>query len=241
MSAHTLTDAPVTVTAHLVAKSGNAKTGPIPVSTTERASCPTSCAFYSGCYASHGHTRINWAKVPERGGPWAAFVGKVAALPDGQLWRHNEAGDLVHVDGVIHAPALRALVQANSGKRGYTYTHHRLTPANVRALRDANAGGFTVNVSCETPAQADIARAAGLPAVLVVSEPPAKGATTPDGHPIRQCPAERSAVTCANCGICARPDRQAVIAFTAHGPGARGVREALQRVRLEEATAGATR
>jgi hypothetical protein len=220
----------MTIKVAVVKKSGNMKTGPIPVTTTERASCPSRCAFFSHCYASHGHTRFHWAKVPERGLAWGDFTNWVAALPAGQLWRHNEAGDLPSgEDGTIDRPMLEALTTANTGRRGYTYTHHALSGDNVQTLRDANASGFTVNASCETQAQADQARALGLPAVIVVSEAPEKGALTPAGHPIRRCPAEASAITCAACGICARPDRSAVIAFTAHGPGAKRIREALAK------------
>ena len=40
---------------HFIAVSQNAKTGPIPVSITERASCWPGCALYeNGCYAETG-------------------------------------------------------------------------------------------------------------------------------------------------------------------------------------------
>ena len=39
---------------HLTLKSSNAKTGPIPVSTTEKASGPPDCAMREGCYAASG-------------------------------------------------------------------------------------------------------------------------------------------------------------------------------------------
>ena len=58
---------------HITARSGNAKTGPIPVTTTERASCPTTCPFYDkGCYAKSGPLALHWRKVSdgERGTDW---------------------------------------------------------------------------------------------------------------------------------------------------------------------------
>jgi hypothetical protein len=241
---------PLTVTlpaprVSLVRVSKNGKTGPIPVSTTEQSSCPDRCPFLGDCYASHGRTPLHWRNVPVKGATWADFCDQIATLPRGQVWRHNEAGDLPRGAGEdVHVEALHELVQANRGRKGYTYTHHEMTPVNVTAFKEANAGGFTINVSCETPAQVDLARAAGLPAVLTIpkGESIPKGATTPAGHPIRQCPAERvDAMTCARCGICARADRDTVIAFTAHGSGARKVGAAIERVRLEEATQGVTR
>jgi hypothetical protein len=39
---------------HFTLKSANVKTGPIPVSTTERASCPSDCKMKSECYAASG-------------------------------------------------------------------------------------------------------------------------------------------------------------------------------------------
>ena len=227
--------------------SRNGKTGPIFVSTTEQASCPERCPFRGDCYASAGRSAINWRKVPERGVSWDAFVDVVASLPSGSLWRHNEAGDLPTLaDGAtIDRNAMISLAKASAkrGKRGYTYTHHALTSANVETLREINALGFTVNVSCETPAQVDHAKALGLPAVIVVpkGERPAKGATTPEGAPIRSCPAETADITCATCGICARTDRATAIAFESHGALAKRIDVAIRSVSSREAVDGVAR
>ncbi len=82
-----------------VRKSSNSKTGPIPVTTTERSSCPPSCplAGDGGCYAEAGYyTRLNWTAVSEkrRGMDWVDFVDTIDSLPKHTLWRHNVAGDL---------------------------------------------------------------------------------------------------------------------------------------------------
>ena len=228
----------------LVRISGNGKTGPIPVSTSEMSSCAETCPFLTVCYASFGHTRMHWIKVTERGVTWDEFCDQVAALPAGQLWRHNEAGDLPAVHGRIHRGMLRELIAANKkrNKRGFTYTHHKLTPENVATLHEANTGGFTINVSCETVEQVDLARRMGLPAVITTDEPVAPGAMTPEGHPIRRCPAELSdEITCSNCGICARPGRVSVIAFYAHGPGAKRIKESIFRVRAAQTEHGVDR
>jgi hypothetical protein len=44
-----------------------------------------------------------------------------------------------------------------------------------------------------------------------------------------QCPAEyRDEVSCDSCRLCARTSRKSIVAFTAHGSGARKVKELLQ-------------
>lgn len=256
MSCKTATKpAPATTTdttVALVADSGNTKTGHMPVSTSDMDSCAERCPFLSICYANFGHTIFHWKKVPERGTLWADFVKKVAAFPKGQLWRHNEAGDLPARKGRIDAAKLRALVKANRGRRGFTYTHHELTEANIAAIRYANANGFTVNVSCETVGQVDYVRALGLPAVLATPKGEPVPTQTPGGNPLRICPAVTSAeaikagrdvpkIQCTNCGICYRHDRVSTIVFPAHGPGAKRVGEAIFKVRLAEVTGGVSR
>ncbi len=46
---------------HLTSKSSNAKTGPIPVSTSTAAWCPDSCPLKgAGCYGNGGPLAIQW-------------------------------------------------------------------------------------------------------------------------------------------------------------------------------------
>ena len=156
---------------HITARSGNAKTGPIPVTTTERASCPTTCPFYDkGCYAKSGPLALHWRKVSdgERGTDWQGLTDFVRSLPDRQLWRHNQAGDLPHTSGNINSTLLGELVRANAGKRGFTYTHHVLNKHNEWCISVANQFGFTVNVSTESKSDAVSAFNKGLPTVCVV-------------------------------------------------------------------------
>ena len=77
--------------------SQNAKTGPMPATITERASCWTGCALYGrGCYAFYGALGHFWSGVSEgtRGGSWNEHCAKIAALPKRTLWRYAQAGDL---------------------------------------------------------------------------------------------------------------------------------------------------
>ena len=213
---------------HITDRSGNAKTGPIPVTTSERATCPTTCPFYhKGCYAKSGPLALHWRKVSdgERGTNWLGLCRFVSELPDGQLWRHNQAGDLPHTDGTINTTMLGELVRANKGKRGFTYTHHKLTSINSAAIEAANTFGFTVNVSTESKDDAVSAYNQGLPAVCVV---PSDHADTAEHQGVKfvTCPAQTNdTMTCSKCGLCAQSQRKCVVMFKAHGNAKRHVSE----------------
>lgn len=223
---------------HLTMKSDNAKIGPIPVSTTSAESCPAACPFNNGggCYATYGPLMIHWKAVTAgtRGMEWDEFCEAIAALPEGQLWRHNQAGDLPGASNRIDRAKLRRLVDANAGKRGFTYTHKPLTPHNVKAIEDANARGFTVNVSANSAAEAAAVKRThpALPVACVLPEGHADKVTTVDGVRIVQCPATCRETTCAECRLCQRTDRDFVIGFPAHGSGKRKVSAVAGRVAL---------
>lgn len=208
----------------LTLESRNAKTGKIPVSTTTALTCPLSCPFNTanegGCYASGGPLRIQWGKVTDgkAGMGWAAFCEAVAKLPEGQLWRHNQAGDLPGMGDEIDTGALLQLVMANTGKRGFTYTHKPMTPVNAHAVKQANDAGFTINLSANNLAHADELADLGIaPVVTVLPASQTTNTTTPKGRKVVVCPATiRDDVNCKNCGLCARL-RDAIIGFPAHG------------------------
>jgi hypothetical protein len=210
--------------------SSNAKTGPIPTTTTTARSCPTACPFNhenaGGCYAEYGPQALHWRKVTsgERGSNWQSLCDNVASLPARALWRHNVAGDLPTTDRVhIDAGKLEQLVQANAGRHGFTYTHHDMTiEANRDAVRKANANGFTINLSGNNAAHADTLADMNIgPVVTVLPTDAPRISKTPAGRTIVACPAEYSdRVTCANCGLCQRQDRKNVIVgFHSHGTG----------------------
>lgn len=205
--------------------SGNSKTGPITTTRTDRESCPTTCPFYSaGCYATLGRERMQWDRLnrSETGVVWSEFLNTIRKIvPTGVLWRHNTAGDLPHNDGNIDYLKLKGLINANKGKKGFTYSHHILNDHNVIALQNANALGFTVNASCESVDDADrVMSEHNIPAVAVVhSEETRRFFTTTNGRKVITCPAalHPDKVTCATCGLCQQADREFVIAFPAHG------------------------
>ena len=208
----------------LTRKSKNSKTGPIPVSTTEARSCPDSCPLKAGgCYAKHGPLRFNWDKVPVRGTSWDQFCDDVAALPEGQLWRHNQAGDLPGVGDDLDTKALSALVDANVGRRGFTYTHKPLKSVEARrAVAEACLRGFTINVSYNSIEELDRGFGYALPAVVVLTEESdgRKVTRTPGGIKVVTCPATyRENVSCKDCELCYKTDRQYAIGFPVHGNG----------------------
>ena len=215
---------------HITKRSSNAKTGRMPVTTSEEAnSCPSTCPHKDGnCYAKSGfHLNQHWKKTNshERGGSWSDLCDFVRSLKPRQIWRHNQAGDLFFIKDeaereLIRLDLLKSLVDANksSGARGYTYTHHKLDYLhNLEAVKYANNNGFTVNASCETMSQVDDAIAHGIPAVVVVDNSKDVPTHTPNNNKVVVCPAQTSDTNCVDCGLCAQSKRKCAVAFLAHG------------------------
>jgi hypothetical protein len=136
----------------------------------------------------------------------------------------------------IDGAALRQLVEANRGKRGFTYTHYPLIPHNVQLIREANENGFTINVSANSPRHADMVAKHGLPTVTVLPADVDGAVTpvvyTPGGLTISVCPATyRDDISCGGgngksaCELCQRHKRKSIVGFPAHGSGARKASE----------------
>jgi hypothetical protein len=206
---------------HYIPVSSNRKTGAIPVTYSQRETCPPSCPHYrADCYAEDFYTRLSWDKVPQRGGDLGELCAKIAALPPGQLWRHNVAGDLPGEGENVDPAALGEIVRANIGRRGFTYTHKK-TPEAIQWAAHATRWGFTVNLSADDAGDADSLADFGPVCCIVPSDTPEK-TSTPGGRTIIVCPAQsREDVTCETCGLCARADRSVIIGFRAHGTRAR--------------------
>jgi hypothetical protein len=235
---------------HVTPTSDNVKTGPILVTTTTALTCPDACPFkrtadgVQGCYADGGPLAMHWKQVTlgKRGLPWVdallALGRELKRKGKGATWRHNQAGDLPGQGDMIDGDALAMLVKVNAdaSARGFTYTHKPLVgsvhaDANLVAVKEANAGGFTINASANNLTHADTLAGLGVPVCVVVAHDAPDTLTTPAGRKAIVCPAQRQeGVTCASCRLCSRADRSVVVAFRAHGASYR---------RAEAATASA--
>ena len=215
-------------TFHLTRSSSNEKTGPIPVSTSPDSTCPDSCPLKGkGCYVV-GPIKWHWDKVSrgERGSPWESFLDELRTLPRGQLWRHNQAGDLVGENQEIALELLKDLVKANQGRKGFTYTHKPVLEgqggpieSNRAAIKAANENGFTINLSGNGLNHADKLADLGIgPVCTILPDESHANRLTPKGRKVVICPAQtREGTTCATCGLCQRADRSVIVGFVPHG------------------------
>lgn len=209
---------------HLTRLSANIKLGGLPCSTTSKSTCPDNCSLKdNGCFADAGPLNIHWKKVSEgsRGTDLDTFCDEIRKLPKHSLWRHNQAGDLPGNRHQIDHDSLRKIVSANKGRVGFTYTHYDpADPDNAEAIGQANANGFTINLSAETLEQADefVARGVG-PVVVLLPQDQTENLVTPDGHTVLVCPASIGDTTCALCALCAVATRKSIVGFPAHGSG----------------------
>lgn len=218
---------------HLTPVSGNEKTGPMPVSTTEAGTCPLDCPFIdAGCYAKTGPVSWHWSKVSKglRGDKFVDFLQKIRELPKGQIWRHNQAGDLPGNGKHLDADACQQLTAANKNKRGFTYTHYNPTKnGNGATIKAMNAGGFTVNLSGNDIKHALKLSALNIAPVVAVADSGTRGTFKKAGKTFVQCPATRPLpgtehlkkpkplTDCARCQLCQVSTRQSIVYFPAHG------------------------
>lgn len=208
--------------------SSNRITGDMMVTTSPRATCPTSCPLKDAeCYAESGHLG-GWIwstldrtepgeKARMRVYTFTQLLAVIRLLMPGAIWRHNQAGDLVtDTSGTIDRAKIRALTKANEGKRCFTFTHHDVftNAANRETIKEACDGGFTINLSADTLEEADAYADLDIaPVCLVVPAIQKENTTTPKGRKVTICPARRKeGVTCSSCQICTRPHK-AIIAF----------------------------
>ena len=221
-------------------RTANRITGPIMVTTSPRFTCPRTCAFkkygkgpLAGfCYAEHGALGgFVWTLLDRSQAGRSILNGTrvygfeellyiVRSLKIGSLWRHNIAGDLTSNDQVtIDRAALRAIVDANKNRRGFTFTHYDVLTnlSNREAIKEANENGFTVNLSGNSLAHADeLADLRIGPVTVILPASTTRNTKTPKGRTVVICPTNTHGVTCAECGLCAR-QRSTIIGFPASG------------------------
>ncbi|MDH7796367.1 MULTISPECIES: hypothetical protein [unclassified Beijerinckia] len=225
----------------MTAVSRNKKTGPIPVVTSSRDTCPTSCAFLNnGCYAEHGPLRLHWDKVSNGEAvnllSFDQLLAAIRKLPRDQVWRYGQAGDLPN-----NHDQIRALAKANGGRKAIVYTHHRF----YGVFNEIRSLGFNVNLSANDINEADELVKTGLPVVTVVDESFSKRPDeslrafrdriggrlsfgTPGGNRVALCPASYLDTNCMLCRACAFPRAGGtIIGFPAHGTRKRRLSEKL--------------
>lgn len=223
--------------------SSNRKVGKIPVSTTEKSSCPNSCPLKdTDCYARLGPLGIHWNKVGNgRGDNWSAFCERVKRFIKGQLWRHNQAGDLPRdpqlsnsVDR-IDANKCAELSAASLHTNGWTYTHYDMTDAHNKDVvaRMNSLPGMTVNLSADSIGQADdlYNLKIGPVCVTLPSDNPVKNNKTPNGIHIVICPAQtQENMSCDKCKLCQIKTRKSIVGFLAHGVSAKRLSKKLKGI-----------
>jgi len=229
----------MTYQVHTTIKSNNRKVGKIPVTTTSADTCPDVCPFNNanegGCYANGGPLAMHWAKVTkrERGDDWSTFIAKVKSFKVGELWRHNQAGDLAGDGKLLDADANAELADANTGKRGWTYTHYPVLTSkhNAQVVKHMNDKSFVVNLSGNNLNHADALYDLGIaPVTTVLPADQMTNTTTPKGRKVVVCPAVvKDDVACVDCQLCARM-RDAIVGFPAHGASKRKADQVAQGV-----------
>lgn len=210
--------------------SGNKKLGPIPAVYVSSNTCPDACPLKDGkgCYAACGRTALHWKRVDAGQNTLdiTQLYHRIKGMRKKSLWRYAVVGDLPGDSNRIDVSALEALTEANKGKSVISFTHKPVGPEsvdaifNAKAVEKANKNGFTINLSADNIQEADELADLGIAPVVVVlpTNAPEHPTKTPKGRTVAVCPAERNKkVRCADCGICANPNRKVIVAFRAHG------------------------
>ena len=216
--------------------SQNSKLGPVATTTTTLASCGP-CPFRdNGCYAQQGPlgwmvTRMNAHAEATAATPRQIAQDEARAIgtiTSGLPLRLHVAGDCSDDDSARIVSAAADRYSRRYRQPAWTYTHA------WRAIERRSWGQVSVLASCETPEQADQARERGYAVAMVVSEYPngRKAWKLETGATAIPCPQTTdAAVSCAQCRLCWNADalreRNAVIAFEAHGSQAKKVRTTL--------------
>jgi hypothetical protein len=216
--------------------SSNQKTGPMPVVTASKKTCPTSCPLQeNGCYAEAGPIAILWRAVTSgsKGISFADLCRKIRRLPRGQIWRYGQAGDLPGEGDEIDGEQLGELAAANARRPAIVFTHKPPTDNNLRHLRAAAEKGLHINLSADSLAEADELASTGLSVVTILSSQYGRRdgeglsayrarrrvlpSHTPGGLRIAICPATYLDVTCVECQVCSKSRANGtVMGFPAH-------------------------
>ncbi len=219
----------------LTPQSQNAKLGMgIAAHMSSKTTCPSSCPLKDKeCYARFSYTGLHWERLSSgKGMTWDQFVDKVECLPKKWSLRLNVAGDLVPTKEngeIIDQKALKKLMVVAKARslNCFGYTHKKLTPGNVKILKEAAKNNVVINASCDSLKEVDEARSKGLPAVVTVPRDFKSGTLTPAGNKVIVCPQQTHGKTCAECMLCAKT-RSVTIGFLSHGTSAKSLDKRLK-------------
>ena len=220
----------------VVAKTSNAKTGPMAATYRTADTCPGSCPLRdAGCYARGRIFGIPSRLGAESDGAYAEVRALARNLRLGGMVRANVSGDMLDDAGrpdFPYAAALSYVATERPDAAVFGYSHA------WRSLSPDIAPGVTLNASCESADEIIAAAAAGWPTVTTATDPadPIIG-TTIAGRRVVVCPAQtRDGVTCSTCRLCARPARRSTVAFVVHGSGKAQAARAIRATREEAAS-----
>ena len=204
--------------------SGNTKIGPIPATYRTMDTCPTDCPFYpdraGGCYGTgriFGIARKNAQTLTTDD-----LDSRLSKVRKGaRFLRDRVVGDILTPDGRVDFDYVAAIAKAGArhGLRVFGYTHawRLLDRDDVTRIKQE---GYVMNASCETEQDVRQAVDLGMPVVLTGDE--WEDGQMIAGKRVVTCPAQtRDNVTCATCGLCASPNRKAVVRFMVHGTARR--------------------
>lgn len=123
------------------------------------------------------------------------------------------------------------------GGSAWTYTHFPKEQIPITTLDHT-----CINISTDSVVEALDSIRSGHPTVVVLSSEKKEKVDVEEGVRFVRCPAEYSDVTCNTCGgdipLCARPKREYVIKFTAHGSQAKTINLRQSDATLAETAGG---
>ncbi len=211
---------------HFSRLSGNRKLGGLPATSSSRSTCPDNCSLKkNGCYGENMPMSHHWNRMEHKGITLEQLCEKLKDLPKFQLYRMWQVGDFPGNGGVIDFDSAAKLVKANKGRHGFAFSHYdpRL-PENAAFFQHANDNGLTVNLSAESLVEADTYADLNVGPVVTLLPYNSPNTKTPAGRDVTLCPATvNDRMTCAKCGICAVPQRQAIVGFRSHGSRTKAV------------------
>ena len=200
-----------------VPRSLNQKLGGIPASWSERGTCPPSCGLYeAGCYASYGKLGFHWKNVTRDGLPWEGFLEKVRGLEESQVWRHNVAGDLQGSGQQLDVKRFTELVEANRGRRGFTFTHRssaRWRPST--SLWQTRTVSPSIYPPTRRLKRTDWSTSRSVRDNSSAARRPRPGPQDPSRSACDGLSGgDGRSLTCLECQLCAIPDRKTIIGFS---------------------------